>query len=60
LEHIWTEHGVYKQVEYRNEADLESAILEVSADLFGPNRIYLDVKKKIGKKGCRLNRSTQH
>ncbi|HEV2493070.1 MAG TPA: hypothetical protein VG204_08370 [Terriglobia bacterium] len=48
---IWTKAGAYQRVEYENEADLESAILEVQADLFGPNRIYLDIKKKIGLKG---------
>ena len=32
-------------------ADLEKAILAVQADLFGPTRIYLPIKKKIGAKG---------
>ncbi|MCL6566470.1 MAG: hypothetical protein K6U09_08615 [Acidobacteriia bacterium] len=38
-------------MEYENEADLEAAIVEVQAALFGPHRIYLDTKKKIGAKG---------
>lgn len=52
---IWTNGGVYRQVEYKSEADLESAILEVQGELFGPDRIYLDSKKKIGAKGGQRN-----
>lgn len=48
---IWTANGQYQQVGYSSEADLEGAILTVQTDLFGANRIYLDVKKKIGTKG---------
>ena len=48
---IWTSGGRYRRVEYKSEADLESAISQVQRDLFGPNRIYLDIKKKIGVKG---------
>src|SRR5262249_6807875 len=36
---------------YDSEDDLEEAILQVQAELFGSNRIYLPVKKKIGAKG---------
>ena len=45
-----------------SEADLEVAILEVQRELFGIDRIYLPVKKKIGKNipddifDCRLTR----
>jgi hypothetical protein len=48
---IWTKNGSFSRVEYDTEADLEAAILRVQAELFGPNRIYLDVKRKIGAKG---------
>ena len=48
---IWTSQGVYRQSQYKSEADLETAILEVQSYLFGSNRIYLPVKKKIGSKG---------
>ena len=49
---IWTSKaGAYRRVEYSSEADLESAVLDVRQSLFGPNRIYLDVKKRIGVKG---------
>ena len=40
---------------FEKEADLESAIREVSPALFGPDRIYLDVKKLIGTKGKTQN-----
>src|SRR5437899_401215 len=48
---IWTKRGSYRRVAYEDEPDLEAAIVEVQAGLFGPSRIYLDVKKKIGAKG---------
>lgn len=47
---IWTKEGPYRRVGYESEADLEAAIWEVQDDLFGKNRIYLPVKKKIGPK----------
>ena len=47
---LWTTGGPYRKQPFGKEADLEEAIKEVSRDLFGPNRIYLDVKKKIGTK----------
>jgi hypothetical protein len=34
----------------QSESDLESAINQVKAELFGEHLIYLDVKKKIGAK----------
>lgn len=52
---LWTKDGPYRQVSYADEADLESAILEVESDLFGRHRIYLDVKKKIGVRGGQRN-----
>lgn len=45
---IPTTNGSYQRAGYADEADLEAAIIEVQRDLFGANRIYLDVKKKIG------------
>lgn len=48
---VWTLSGVYQCAGYSSESDLESAIIQVKWELFGPNRIYLDVKKKIGGKG---------
>lgn len=45
---IWTSSGIYRRKRYANEQDLEAAIQQVQADLFGPNRIYLDVKREAG------------
>lgn len=52
---IWTPNGAYRRTSYLSEADLETAILQVQSDLFGPNRIYLDIKKKIGLRGVKQN-----
>jgi hypothetical protein len=46
---IWTPKGSYSQVDFEDEADLEKAIGLLKRELFGPGRIYLDIKKKIGK-----------
>ncbi|MGD0922970.1 MAG: hypothetical protein ABSA70_14595 [Terriglobia bacterium] len=48
---IWTKSSAYRRVGYDTEAELESAILQVQAGLFGPNRVYLDIKRKVGAKG---------
>lgn len=48
---IWTPQGAFSSTDYRSEADLENAILQVQSELFGRNRVYLDVKRKIGTKG---------
>ena len=52
---IWATEGSYRSAAYENEADLEDAIIQVQKDLFGTNRHYLDVKKKIGAKGSIQN-----
>jgi|SRR5581483_3319318 len=52
---IWISGKAYRRVEYENEADLESAIIEVQHRLFGSKRFYLDVKNKIGAKGTMQN-----
>jgi len=44
---FWTKNGLYRLVGYEREADLEAAINQVKAELFGENRIYLDVKEKL-------------
>lgn len=41
--------------EFASEADLETGIAMVQREMFGPNRIYLDVKKLIGVKGIQQN-----
>jgi len=52
---IWTADGAYSRVGYEGEADLEDAILQVQAEFFGPNRVYLPVKRRIGAKGRQQN-----
>lgn len=48
---LWTVTTRYELEPFELEAHFEEAVKEVAAALFGPNRIYLDVKKKIGAKG---------
>ena len=52
---LWSPKTSYEAEPFDLEADLEAAILEVQDALFGPSRIYLDLKKKIGKKGKTTN-----
>lgn len=52
---FWTESGNYQRIDYETEANLEKAIIQVQKHLFGPNRYYLDIKKKIGSKGSIQN-----
>jgi len=52
---IWTATDQYLNDPFETEAQLESAIREVSSTLFGSERIYLDVKKLIGAKGKTKN-----
>ena len=47
---LWNAKVTYQVQAYKSEADLEKAIQLVKGALFGPSRIYLDVKKKIGKR----------
>lgn len=47
---FWTKDATYRLTSYQSESDLEAAINQVKAELFGDQRIYLDVKKKIGAK----------
>jgi hypothetical protein len=52
---LWTPQDKYLEEPFETEAELESAIKTVRSALFGPNRIYLDVKKLIGAKGGTKN-----
>ncbi len=52
---LWSKEARYHLEPFEKEADLESAIREVSPVLFGPDRIYLEVKKLIGTKGKTQN-----
>jgi hypothetical protein len=48
---LWNKEEAYIEFPYAKESDLEDAVNEVKDALFGPTRIYLDDKKKIGSKG---------
>ena len=55
MEVITTDNGLLYRSQFESEAALEKAILEIQAELFGKNRLYLGVKKKIGAKGSVKN-----
>lgn len=48
---IWTTTTKYHAWPFEKEAELEAAIAEVKSELFGVNRVYLDVKRLIGECG---------
>jgi hypothetical protein len=48
---IWANDKRYNIDPFDKENDLEAAILEVQREIFGPERVYLDVKKRIGERG---------
>lgn len=52
---LWNKKEKYTEMPFEKEADLEIAVNEVKDELFGSNRIYLDDKKKIGRKGKTKN-----
>lgn len=51
LQMLWNKENRYLEIPYERESELELAVNEVKDALFGSSRIYLDDKKKIGKKG---------
>jgi len=52
---LWMPDNTYVDEPFELEKELEGVIQEVSESLFGSSRIYLEVKKKIGKKGKTQN-----
>ncbi len=52
---LWSKETTYHLEPFEKEADLEAAIREVAPVLFGPDLIYLEVKKLIGVKGKTQN-----
>ena len=52
---LWVDANSYRATEYDNEAELEKSILKLKDQLFGTDRIYLDVKRKIGNRGGQRN-----
>lgn len=52
---LWNKNVKYLEEPFESESELEKAIIEVSQQLFGVNRVYIDVKRKIGLKGSIRN-----
>ena len=52
---LWSTTRQYQSDPFDREADLEGAIRECQAALFGPQRIYLETKKLIGSPGRTRN-----
>ena len=52
---LWTPKNQYFPWPFDKEAELEKTLAEVQGDLFGGNRVYLDVKKLIGTRGKTQN-----
>jgi hypothetical protein len=48
---LWNKEEKYILMPYSTEPELEESVNKVKDALFGSTRIYLDVKKKIGKQG---------
>jgi hypothetical protein len=48
---LWNNNIKYIEYPFEKESELEDSVNQVKDVLFGPSRIYLDDKKKIGQKG---------
>jgi hypothetical protein len=44
---IYTNDTLFEKFSYSNENDFENIVVELSDQIFGPNTIYLNIKKKI-------------
>ena len=52
---LWNKKDQFIEMPFIKEAELERAVNEVKAALFGEGRIYLDDKKRIGREGGTKN-----
>lgn len=52
---LWADAASYRLTTYKDEKELEGVILQLREHLFGPHRVYLDVKRKIGLRGGQRN-----
>lgn len=52
---IWNKTQSFKDEPFYSEAELEDALCEAARVLFGPSRIYLNIKKRVGAKGKTRN-----
>lgn len=48
---FWTQENRYELHPFESESELEAAVLQVAEPLFGTGRVYLDIKRLIGRKG---------
>ncbi len=48
---IVTAWGIYRLVRMESEDEFERAIVEHCREIFGPRRIYIDCKRRVGQKG---------
>lgn len=48
---LWNKNQSFVDEPFSTEIELENAICEAAPTLFGPSRIYLNIKKKVGIKG---------
>lgn len=52
---LWASDKIFCDLPFEQEKELEDAILQVAPSLVGENRIYLDVKRRIGAQGRTRN-----
>jgi len=52
---IWTKDTRFYRDDFKTEKELEDTILKIQGELFGSNRVYLSIKRKIGKEGKTRN-----
>ncbi len=55
MEQIVADGKIYSRVDYESESDLEQSLEKLQEEVFGTGRIYLPVKKLIGRKGGQRN-----
>ncbi|SRR5260370_4491426 len=51
MEKLLLNNKLYSLCRFENEAEFERVIVKNVADIFGPKRLYLDTKRRIGAKG---------
>jgi len=52
---LWNREETYQLYPFDKESELEESVHQIKDKLFGPKRIYLDDKKRIGKNGKTQN-----
>lgn len=52
---LWSDEEQYNEEPFELEKDLEEAVIDAAPTLFGPSRIYIDAKRRIGARGKKQN-----